>query len=92
MKSSKTTQTQQLEEVENNIEIPAGNLETNKSLEKLVRENSWYLCEICKFKSISKKDLRINTVKSRSVGSIENNYKVLVYHGGGLEKTINLNT
>ena len=44
------------------------------------------MCRICDFKSKSKKGLRIHTVKSHSVGSIENNYKVLVYHGGGLRE------
>ena len=82
MKISKTTQTEQLEKVENTIETPAVNLETNKSLEELIRENSWFLCEICDFKSKSKKGLRSHTVKSHSVGSIETNYKVLVNRPG----------
>ena len=46
---------------------------------ELIRENS-------NFKSKSKKGLRIHTVKSHSVGSIENNFKVLVYHGGRLRE------
>ena len=92
MRSSKNTQTEQLEEVKNTIETPASNLEANKSLGEIIRENSWFLCEICDFKSKSKKGLRIHTVKSHSVGSIKNNFKVLVYHGAGLEKTIQLNT
>ena len=87
VRSSKNTQTEQLEEVKNNIETPETNLEANKSLGELTRENSWFLCEIYDFKSKSKKGLRIHMVKSHSVGSIENNYKVLVYHGGGLQKT-----
>ena len=41
---------------------------------------------MCDFKSKSKKGLRIHTVKSHSVGSIENTYKVLVYFGGGLRE------
>ena len=61
-------------------------MNSNTSLEELIRENSWFLCEICKFKSESKKGLRINTIQSHSVGSIENNCKVLVYFGGGLRE------
>ena len=90
MRSSKNTQTEQLKEVENTIETPANNLEANKSLGELIRENSWFLCEICDFKSKSKKGLRIHKVKSHSVGSIENNYKVLVNHGGGIREDIKI--
>ena len=49
VRSSKNTQTEQLEEVENTIETPATNLEANKSLGEIIRENSWFLCEICDF-------------------------------------------
>ena len=42
--------------------------------------------EISDFKSKSKKGLGIHMVKIHSVGSIECNYKVLVYHGGGLRE------
>ena len=58
VKSSKTIQTEQLEVAENTIKTPSGNLETNQSLEEVIRYNNWFLCEICKFKSKSKKGLR----------------------------------
>ena len=91
VRSSKNTQTEQLEEVKNTIETPASNLEANKSLGEIIRENSWFLCEICDFKSKSIKGLRIYMVKSHSVVSIENNFKVLVYYGGGLREDDKIN-
>ena len=41
---------------------------------------------MCDFKSKSKKGLRIHTVKSHSVGSINDNNKVLVKFGGGMRE------
>ena len=52
----------------------------------LIRENSWFSCDACDFKSKSKKGLRIHTVKSHSVGSVNDNYKVLVKFGGGMRE------
>ena len=46
---------------------PAINLNEDNSLEDLIRESIWFSCDICDFKSKSKKGLRIHTVKSHPV-------------------------
>ena len=66
-------QTEQLEEIVNANKNLARNLNTDTSLEDLIRENSWFLCEIYSFKSKSKKGLGFHTVTSQSVSSIKNN-------------------
>ena len=54
-------QTKEINEVS---QSPAINLNEDKSLYDLIRENSWFSCDVCDFKSKSKKGLRIHTVKS----------------------------
>ena len=40
----------------------------NMSLEDIIRENSWFMCEKCEYKSKTKKSLRIHTIKTHSEG------------------------
>ena len=76
----------QTDEISEISQDPAINLNEDKSLYDLIRENSWFSCDVCDFKSKSKKGLRIHTVKSHSVGSVNDNYKVLVKFGGGMRE------
>ena len=58
----------------------------HSKLEEIIRENSWFSCNICDFRSKSKKGLRIHTVKSHSVGSVNDNHNVLVRFGSGMKE------
>ena len=40
----------------------------NMSLEDIIRENSWFMCEKCEYKSKTKKSLKIHTIKTHSEG------------------------
>ena len=85
-KTSENNLRKQTEEINKVSQSPAINLNEDKSLEELIKENSCFCCDICDSKSKSKKGLRIHTVKSHSVGSVNDNHKVLVRFGGGIKE------
>ena len=57
------------------FDSPAMNWNENQLLEELMKEKSWFGCDVCDFRSKSKKGLRIHTLKSHSIASVEDNYK-----------------
>ena len=57
----------------------------NMSLADIIRENSWFMCDKCEYKSKTKKSLKSHTLKTHSVGYQENS-NVAVRESAGKRK------
>ena len=57
----------------------------NMSLTDIIRENSWFICDKCEYKSKTKKSFKNHTLKTHSVGYQENS-DVAVRESAGKRK------